>query len=109
MVCAHLPPPHPTHADYLWICLWHYQGKLIHPTSLSFSDKDGLGPFVQNLWGIVKRDAYPTRYAFNTYVGLIVIQLGLALVMPGVNQEGELYEEGGRGVLGGGGGGSDRG
>ena len=36
----------------------------------------------------VLQDAYPTRYAFNTYVGLIVIQLGLALVMPGVNQEG---------------------
>jgi hypothetical protein len=35
------------------------------------------------------QDAYPTRYAFNTYASLIAIQLVLALVMPGLDQEGE--------------------
>lgn len=38
---------------------------------------------------LMMQDAYPTRYAFNTYASLIAIQLVLALVMPGLDQEGE--------------------
>jgi hypothetical protein len=31
-------------ADYLWTCLWFYEGKLIHPTSIS-----DIKPFFQTL------------------------------------------------------------
>lgn len=34
------------------------------------------------------QDAYPTWFAFKTYGGLIVVQLLLAWIMPGVDQEG---------------------
>jgi hypothetical protein len=35
------------------------------------------------------QDAAPTQLAFTTYCGLVAIQLLLALVMPGVDQEGD--------------------
>lgn len=37
---------------------------------------------------LLSKEAYPNAFAFKTYAGLIVIQLFLALVMPGVDQEG---------------------
>ena len=35
---------------YLWICLWFYDGKLVHPTST-----EDIKPFLARMWGhIVK-------------------------------------------------------
>jgi delta24(24(1))-sterol reductase len=31
--------------DYLWICLWFYQGKMVHPKSV-----DDIKPFLQTMW-----------------------------------------------------------
>jgi hypothetical protein len=41
--------------DYLWICLWHFQGRLVHPTSLSWDGKGGVGTFLSEMVGIVKK------------------------------------------------------
>jgi hypothetical protein len=41
--------------DYLWICLWHFQGRLVHPTSLSWDGKGGIGTFLSEMVGIVKK------------------------------------------------------
>ncbi|KAF8749322.1 ERG4 ERG24 ergosterol biosynthesis protein [Rhizoctonia solani] len=68
---------------YLWICLWFYDGQLVHPTSVS-----DIQPFIGRMWGHVVKDAYPTRHAFNMYTGLMIFQLFLAFVMPGYIQEG---------------------
>ncbi|QRW03505.1 C-14 sterol reductase ERG24 [Ceratobasidium sp. AG-Ba] len=68
---------------YLWICLWFYDGRLVHPTSIS-----DFKPFLERMWGHVVQDAYPTRHAFNMYTGLMIFQLGLAFIMPGYIQEG---------------------
>ncbi|CAE6446070.1 unnamed protein product [Rhizoctonia solani] len=68
---------------YLWICLWFYDGQLVHPTSVS-----DIQPFIGRMWGHVVKDAYPTLHAFNMYTGLMIFQLFLAFVMPGYIQEG---------------------
>jgi delta24(24(1))-sterol reductase len=39
---------------YLWICLWFYDGKLVHPNSV-----DDVKPFLGRMWGhIVKVSIY---------------------------------------------------
>ncbi|KAI4523276.1 ERG4/ERG24 ergosterol biosynthesis protein [Schizophyllum commune Loenen D] len=68
---------------YLWICLWFYDGKLVHPTSV-----DDIGPFLHQMWTHVCVDAYPTAYAWKVYSGNIFLQLFLAYVLPGFRQEG---------------------
>ncbi|KAJ9113639.1 hypothetical protein QFC22_005947 [Naganishia vaughanmartiniae] len=73
---------------YLWICLWHYHGAFARPSTLSIHGKGGLLEFAQTMWNFVKTDAYPTWFAFRTYGGLIAVQLLLAWIMPGVDQEG---------------------
>lgn len=35
---------------YLWICLWFYDGKLVHPTSI-----DDIGPFLSRMWEHVRK------------------------------------------------------
>lgn len=45
--------------DYLWICLWHFQGRLVHPTSLSWDGKGGIGTFLSEMVGIVKKVRIP--------------------------------------------------
>ncbi|KAJ9096769.1 hypothetical protein QFC21_005039 [Naganishia friedmannii] len=101
--------------DYLWICLWHYHGAFARPSNLSVHGKGGLLEYAQTMWNFVKtvsrgpliatvaqrwtnhflavtlaarKDAYPTWFAFKSYGGLIVVQLLLAWIMPGVDQEG---------------------
>jgi delta24(24(1))-sterol reductase len=69
--------------DYLWICLWFYQGALVHPTSIS----DTL-PFLHRMWDHAVEGAYPTKFAWVTYLGLTAIQLFFAAVMPGWMQNG---------------------
>ncbi len=32
-------------ADYLWICLWYYEGKFVYPTSVN-----DVGPFFHRMW-----------------------------------------------------------
>lgn len=44
------------------------------------------------MWGYVQRDAYPTAWAGKVYGGLVAVQLVLAWVMPGVDQEGGWFE-----------------
>ena len=44
-----------SNVDYLWICLWHFQGRLVHPTSLSWDGKGGIGTFLSEMVGIVKK------------------------------------------------------
>ncbi|KAG8717039.1 C-24(28) sterol reductase [Ceratobasidium sp. 394] len=68
---------------YLWICLWFYDGQLVHPSSIA-----DCRPFLERMWGHVVQDAYPTRHAFNMYTARIIFQLALAFVMPGYVQEG---------------------
>ncbi|ORY27457.1 ergosterol biosynthesis ERG4/ERG24 [Naematelia encephala] len=68
---------------YLWICLWYYQGKMVHPTSLS-----DVKPFLTRMWEHCLDGAYPTKFAWTTYLGLTAIQLFLAAFMPGVTQNG---------------------
>lgn len=33
------------YSDYFLICLWYYEGKLVHPTSF-----DDLRPFLHRMW-----------------------------------------------------------
>ncbi|WVQ85315.1 hypothetical protein IAT38_007480 [Cryptococcus sp. DSM 104549] len=68
---------------YLWICLWFYQGRLVHPTSV-----DDIKPFFGRMWEHVYEGAYPTQFAWVTYLGLTAIQLAFAAVMPGMVQNG---------------------
>ena len=68
---------------YLWICLWFYDGKLVHPTS--FSD---VVPFFQRMGGHIYHDAFPTPRAFIGYGGLMLVEFVLAWVVPGFWQEG---------------------
>ncbi|RXK41308.1 delta24(24(1))-sterol reductase [Tremella mesenterica] len=68
---------------YLWICLWYYNGKFVHPTSF-----DDIRPFFQRMGQHIYEGAYPTKFAWATYLGLTVIQLFLAAIMPGVMQNG---------------------
>ncbi|KAH8829895.1 ergosterol biosynthesis ERG4/ERG24 [Flagelloscypha sp. PMI_526] len=68
---------------YLWICLWFYDGKLVHPSSV-----DNIQPFLWKMWNHVKTDASPNVYAWKVYSGNIFFQLFLASVMPGWKQEG---------------------
>ncbi|PBK99714.1 ERG4/ERG24 ergosterol biosynthesis protein [Armillaria gallica] len=68
---------------YLWICLWFYDGKLIHPTSL-----EDARPFLLRMWDHVCTDASPNAYAWKVYSANIFFQLFLAWVMPGFKQEG---------------------
>ncbi|KAL1747629.1 ergosterol biosynthesis ERG4/ERG24 [Schizophyllum fasciatum] len=69
---------------YLWICLWFYDGKLVHPTSVN----DILPFFLQRMWTHIRVDAYPNAYAWKVYSGNIFLQLLLAYVLPGYKQEG---------------------
>ncbi|KAK0188658.1 ergosterol biosynthesis ERG4/ERG24 family-domain-containing protein [Armillaria mellea] len=68
---------------YLWICLWFYDGKLVHPTSL-----EDVKPFLLRMWNHVCTDASPNVYAWKVYSANIFFQLFLAWVMPGFKQEG---------------------
>ncbi|KZP01435.1 ERG4/ERG24 ergosterol biosynthesis protein [Calocera viscosa TUFC12733] len=68
---------------YLWICLSFYGGQMAHPESV-----DDIVPFLGRMWEHVKQDAAPTPYAFAIYTGLMAIQLLLAFIMPGYQQEG---------------------
>ncbi|KAJ7472245.1 ergosterol biosynthesis ERG4/ERG24 [Mycena galericulata] len=68
---------------YLWICLWFYEGRLVHPDSL-----DNLRPFLAQMWAHICEDANPSLYAWQIYGGNIVFQLILAFIMPGFKQEG---------------------
>ncbi|CCA75379.1 probable ERG4-sterol C-24 reductase [Serendipita indica DSM 11827] len=68
---------------YFWICLWFYDGQLTHPHSLN-----DVVPFIQRMWGHVKKDAAPTPYTFAIYTGLMAFELALAFVMPGYEQQG---------------------
>ena len=68
---------------YLWICLWFYEGHLVHPTS--FQD---IVPFFQRMFHHVYEDAFPTPRAFVGYGGLMLVEFVLAWVVPGFEQEG---------------------
>ncbi|KAK8865813.1 hypothetical protein IAR55_000960 [Kwoniella newhampshirensis] len=68
---------------YLWICLWFYQGALVHPKSV-----DDIMPFLQRMGQHIYEDAYPTKFACVTYLGLTAIQVFFAFVMPGVTLDG---------------------
>ncbi|KAJ3907120.1 ergosterol biosynthesis ERG4/ERG24 [Lentinula edodes] len=68
---------------YLWICLWFYDGQLVHPTSV-----EDIQPFLGRMWAHVREDASPNLYAWKVYSGNIFFQLFLAWVLPGFMQEG---------------------
>jgi len=68
---------------YMWICLWFYEGHLVHPTS--FQD---VVPFFQRMFHHVYEDAFPTPRAFVGYGGLMLVHFVLAWVVPGFEQEG---------------------
>ncbi|CAK9783413.1 delta24(24-1) sterol reductase [Cutaneotrichosporon oleaginosum] len=68
---------------YLYVCLWYYDGKMVHPSSV-----DDIVPFLHRMWAHVKDGAYPTKFACGTYLGLTAIQILFAWVMPGVEQNG---------------------
>ncbi|KAF8634576.1 hypothetical protein AX17_004166 [Amanita inopinata Kibby_2008] len=68
---------------YLWICLWFYDGKLVHPTST-----DDIVPFLWKMWEHIRVDASPNCYAWKVYSGNVFFQLFLAYIMPGYMQEG---------------------
>jgi delta24(24(1))-sterol reductase len=74
---------------YLWICLWHYHGAFARPSVWMWDGKGGVKDFLGTMWALVKRDAWPTLEGLKMYGGLIAVQSVLALVMPGVDQEGE--------------------
>ena len=38
---------------YLWICLWFYDGKLVHPTSL-----EDIPPFLERMWTHIKNVSF---------------------------------------------------
>ncbi|KAF8916062.1 ergosterol biosynthesis ERG4/ERG24 [Mucidula mucida] len=68
---------------YLWVCLWFYDGQLVHPTSV-----DDIKPFLLRIWNHIREDASPNLYAWKVYSGNIFFQLFLAAVIPGFQQEG---------------------
>ncbi|KAG8842210.1 C-24(28) sterol reductase [Serendipita sp. 411] len=68
---------------YFWICLWFYDGQLVHPTSV-----DDIVPFFSRMWDHVRQDAAPTVYTFTIYTGLMAYELLLAFIMPGYEQQG---------------------
>ncbi|KAG8964910.1 C-24(28) sterol reductase [Tulasnella sp. 419] len=68
---------------YFWICLWFYDGQLVHPSS--FSD---IGPFFARMWNHVRQDAAPNAWSVYFYIGLVVFELALAFIIPGYEQEG---------------------
>ncbi|KAG9001466.1 C-24(28) sterol reductase [Tulasnella sp. JGI-2019a] len=68
---------------YLWICLWFYDGALVHPTGIT-----DILPFLGRMWDHVRNDAAPNTWSVSFYVGLMVFQLLLAFIMPGYQQEG---------------------
>ncbi|TFK65600.1 ERG4 ERG24 ergosterol biosynthesis protein [Pluteus cervinus] len=68
---------------YLWICLWFYDGKLVHPTSLY-----EIQPFLSTMWEHVRVDAYGNAYAWKVYSGSFFFQLFLAQAITGYQQEG---------------------
>ncbi|KAJ7091410.1 ergosterol biosynthesis ERG4/ERG24 [Mycena belliarum] len=68
---------------YLWICLWFYDGQLVHPNSL-----EEVKPFLAQMWAHICKDANPSLYAWKVYGGNVIFQLLLAMVMPGFKQEG---------------------
>lgn len=55
----------------------------MHPNSV-----DDIVPFLQRMWAHCLDGAYPTRFAIKSYLGLGVVQLFFAWVMPGVQQAG---------------------
>jgi delta24(24(1))-sterol reductase len=69
--------------DYLWACLWYYDGKLVHPTSI-----DDIKPFLHRMGQHVYDGAFPTAFAFKTYLGLTAVQLVFAATLPGLKQHG---------------------
>ncbi|KAF7308852.1 hypothetical protein MKEN_01085100 [Mycena kentingensis (nom. inval.)] len=68
---------------YLWICLWFYDGRLVHPSSL-----EDVKPFLGRMWNHIREDANPSLYAWKVYGGNVVFQLFIAWIMPGHMQEG---------------------
>ena len=68
---------------YLWICLWFYDGKLVHPSGV-----DDIVPFFQRMLTHMYEDAFPTQRAFVGYGGLMVVEFLLAYFLPGYMQEG---------------------
>ncbi|KAG9048018.1 C-24(28) sterol reductase [Tulasnella sp. UAMH 9824] len=68
---------------YFWICLWFYDGALVHPNGLG-----DIVPFFGRMWRHIVEDAYPDAWSTTFYVGLMAFQLFLAFVMPGYQQEG---------------------
>lgn len=68
---------------YLWICLWYYNGKLVHPKSV-----DDVRPFLGRMWAHCLDGAYPTAFALKSYLGLFAVQLLFAAYLPGVEQHG---------------------
>ncbi|KAL7008762.1 C-24(28) sterol reductase [Cystobasidiomycetes sp. EMM_F5] len=70
---------------YLWGCLVFYDGKLIIPKS--FRPEDVVG-FFQQFGSLVRDHAYPSLRGAQIYLGLVAIQLVLAAIVPGYQQEG---------------------
>ncbi|CED83198.1 C-24 reductase [Phaffia rhodozyma] len=68
---------------YLWACLWFYQGKFVHPSSV-----EDIKPFLRTMAAHVREDAYPTAWAVKSYLGLMAFQLILAFIVPGKKQNG---------------------
>ncbi|KAF8653541.1 hypothetical protein AX16_003905 [Volvariella volvacea WC 439] len=68
---------------YLWICLWFYDGKLVHPTSV-----DDIVPFLWRMWEHVRTDASPNLYAWKVYSANFFFQLIIAQLFTGYQQEG---------------------
>ncbi|KIK54331.1 hypothetical protein GYMLUDRAFT_48874 [Collybiopsis luxurians FD-317 M1] len=65
---------------YLWICLWFYEGQLVHPTSL-----DDVQPFLWIMWAHIRESKH---VRMDSVLGQLFFQLFLAWVMPGYMQEG---------------------
>src|SRR5258705_3057746 len=84
---------------YLWICLWFYDGKLVHPNSTA-----DIEPFLGRMWAHISKvcafqrigcsalkieqDANPNLYAWKVYSGNFFFQLFIAWILPGYKQEG---------------------
>lgn len=56
---------------------------MVYPTS-----KDDIIPFLHRMWEHVVDGAYPTAFAWKSYLGLTAVQLAFAWVMPGMAQNG---------------------
>ena len=84
---------------YLWICLWFYDGKLVHPTSTA-DIEPFLGRMLAHVSKVstfqrigcsvlkIEQDASPTFYAWKVYSGNFFFQLFIAWILPGYQQEG---------------------